>query len=121
MLIIYGKLSLASYYHKPVPLLMNTNKQISLNNTQVERATQLFRAYKHPYRYEIINSLLMHGCLTAAELSSYIGMDEQYVLEQLDILVQSNLVLIDFTDDQLAYTANEPILLRMKNSVSHLA
>lgn len=99
---------------------MNTKKHLPLNDTQVERATQLFRAYKHPVRYKIIDSLLLHGSLTAAELSSYLGKEEQYVLEQLDILTQSKLVLSAYEDGWVSYYANEEILIRMKNSISHL-
>ena len=100
---------------------MNTKKQIPLNGTQVERATRLFRAYKHPYRYEIINSLLLHGSLTADELASFVGMAEAYILEQLDILTASDLVFAELSDKGMLFSANEDILVRMKNSVRNLA
>ena len=99
---------------------MNTKKHLPLNDTQVEKATQLFRAYKHPIRYKIIDSLLLHGNLTAAELSSFIGMEEQYILEQLDILTQSDLVRIKQQNGWAQYVANEEILIRMKNSIARL-
>ena len=99
---------------------MNTKKHLPLNDTQVERATQLFRAYKHPIRYKIIDSLLLHGSLTAAELSSFLGMDEQYILEQLNVLNQSDLVQISYQDGWARYDANEEILIRMKKSVARL-
>ena len=115
-----GNLSLALHHHKPVSLLMNTKKHLPLNDTQVERATRLFRAYKHPVRYKIIDSLLLHGQLTAAELSSFIGMDEKYILEQLDVLTQSDLVKICFEDGWAQYVANEEILIKMKNGIARL-
>ena len=99
---------------------MNTKKQIPLNGTQVERATQLFRAYKHPYRYEIINTLLLHGSLTSAELASFMGLSETYIFEQLDILRASDLVIEDWVDKGMVFSANEDILVKMKNGVRNL-
>ncbi|MEZ4934513.1 MAG: helix-turn-helix transcriptional regulator [Saprospiraceae bacterium] len=100
---------------------MNTKKHLPLNGTQVERATQIFRAYKHPYRYEIINLLLGHGELTEAELTSYLNKDESYVAEQLGILTATGLVLTGYSEKGSVFYANEEILIRMRDSVRNLA
>ncbi len=100
---------------------MNTKKHLPLNGTQVERATQIFRAYKHRYRYQIIKLLLSHGELSGAELTSFLGKDEDYVLEQLDVLTASGLVLTDYSEKGLVFLANEAILIRVKDSVKNLA
>lgn len=100
---------------------MNTKKHLPLNGTRVERATQLLRAYKHPYRYEIINSLLMHGSLSAAELASYVNVKEHYILEQMEVLVQNSLVLLQKDEEGEYYEANESMLLRIKKCTQLLA
>ena len=100
---------------------MNTKKYLPLNDTLVNKATLLCRACKHPYRYDIINALLLHGDLTAAELSSYIGIGEEYVLEQLDILIKRNLVFDTWSENGLYYSVNEDMLMRVTNSLKHLS
>ncbi len=111
---------MALFYHKPVPLLMNTKKHRTLNGTHVDVVTQMFRAYKHPYRYSIISKLLDHGQLSAGQLASYLGQGEPYVIEQLGILLRSGLVVSESSERGMLFTANESVLLRLKKSVENL-
>ena len=99
---------------------MNTNKSLSLCETQVDKATRMLRAIKHPYRYDIINMLLSQGSLTASELASFLDLDERYILTQLDILIQNNLVLTALSEKGFSYAANEEILIKMKRGISNL-
>ena len=117
---IFWKTIFGAVYHKPVPLLMNTKKHRPLNGTHVDRVTQIFRAYKHPFRYNIISRLLAHGQMSAGELASHLDLAEPYIIEQLGILMRSGLVISESTDRGLLFTANEEILIRLKKSVANL-
>ncbi len=99
---------------------MNTKKHRTLNGTQVDIVTQMFRAYKHPYRYRIISTLLKYGQLSAEQLAGHIGQGEPYIIEHLGILMRSGLVVSDSTERGMLFTANESVLLRLKKSVENL-
>ena len=99
---------------------MNTNKSLTLCETQVDRVTQMFRAFKHPYRYDMVNMLISQGSLTAPELASFVGLEEKYVRTQLDILLKNKLVLTSLSKKQIRYSANEEILMKMKRGLANL-
>lgn len=97
---------------------MNTKKHLPMSGTRVDEATRTLRAYKHPYRYNIIGRLLNHGMLSSGEIASHLNLDEPYIVEQLDILRKSDLVILERSEHGEMFRANEPKLLRMKQSVS---
>lgn len=96
---------------------MNTNKYLPLNDLQVDRVTSILRAYKHPFRYDMIDCLLNHGKLTSHEIASYLQLEESYIVEQLQILRSSQLVMTEESGRGRLYKANEPKLMKLKQIV----
>lgn len=97
---------------------MNTKKAPCLNSRQIETATLTLRAYKHRFRYDIINRLLANGRMSSGEIASYMNLEEPYISEQLDILRDSDLVHAEHDEDGLFFSANEPKLRRIKDGVA---
>lgn len=116
----FQKTIFGAVFHKPESLLMNTKKHRPLNVSHVDKVTQMFRAYKHRYRYNIISRLLERGQQTASELADHLEQGEPYVIEQLAILERAGLVIAESTDRGLLFEANETVLLRLKKSVENL-
>lgn len=86
--------------------------------TQIDRATRMVRAYKHPNRYEIIGRLLRHGKLSSGEIASYLKLEEHYISEQLDILCRNGLVTVEGFGEQRYFAANEARLQVLKKCVA---
>jgi predicted transcriptional regulator len=93
---------------------MDIKKRPLLDSNQVDIATRTVRAYKHRFRYDILGKLLSNGKMSSGEIASYLDLEEPYISEQLDILHSTGLVE---TDDGVFFTANEPKLIKVKESV----
>ncbi len=98
---------------------MNTKKAPCLNSDQVESATLTLRAYKHRFRYDIVNKLLTNGRMSSGEIASYLQLEEPYISEQLDILRHSDLVQAEYAEDGVFFHANEPKLQHIKTVISN--
>lgn len=100
---------------------MNTNKTTCLNSEQVETATLILRAYKHRYRYCIIEKLLSNGRMSSGEIASYLNMEESYISKHLAILRDSGLVMAEYDSGEIFFHANEEKLMRIKEVVTLFA
>ncbi len=96
---------------------MQTKKPALLNGTQVDTATRVIRAYKHPYRYDIIGKLLRNGRMSTGEIASYLNLEVNYITEQLEVLSDTGLVLSEVSDSEKYFVANEKKLLQLKKSI----
>jgi DNA-binding transcriptional ArsR family regulator len=96
---------------------MQTKRPTLLNCHQVEIATRIVRAYKHPFRYDIIGRLLQNGKMSSGEIASYMNLEENYIEEQLETLSDTGLVLSEESDNGIYFMANEDKLLKVKNSI----
>jgi hypothetical protein len=96
---------------------MDTKKKPILNSAQVAQATRTIRAYKHPFRYDIIGRLLVNGRMSSGEIASYLNLDEPYITEQLTVLHDSGLVTSEVSEEGVFFSANRPRLLHLRNSI----
>ncbi len=96
---------------------METKKATWLNTGQVESATHTLRAYKHRFRYDIINKLMTNGRMSSEEIASYLDLSEPYIAEQLDILLGQDLVQSEHAAGSTYFYANESKLRRIKDGL----
>ncbi|MEY3052761.1 MAG: hypothetical protein RLY31_2546 [Bacteroidota bacterium] len=96
---------------------METKKATWLNFSQVESATHTLRAYKHRFRYDIINKLMTNGKMSSEEIASYLDLSEPYIAEQLEILLGQDLVQLEHAAGGTYFIANESKLRRIKDGL----
>ena len=104
-------------FHPPAPQLMDTTKRPLLDSGQIEVATRTMRAYKHRFRYDIIGKLLLYGRMSSGEIASYLNLEESYISEQLDILLNTGLIHSEESADGVFFSANEVKLRQLKASI----
>ena len=97
---------------------MDTKKATGLKSDQVESATHTLRAYKHKFRYDIINRLLDNGSMSSEEIASYLDLSEPYIAEQLAILLENDLIQAEQSPSGVYFSANELRLKKIREGLS---
>lgn len=100
---------------------MSTKVPPCLDSNQVSFATQILRVYKHKFRFAIISRLLEDGEQTSSQIAEGLGLNENYIDKQLDVLLSNGFVDVDFPTGSRFYRVNQRQLSKVNAAVRNFS
>lgn len=96
---------------------MSTKNPPCLNGEKVELATNLLRVFNHKHRFAIVNHLLDNGGMDSTKLAASLRLQESYILEHLDVLLQKGLVTSMDIVDGVKFVANKRAIRKVNEAL----